>query len=599
MDKQSILAFVVIFLILIAMPFYYQLIDYNQSEQAPQDSAQTVTQDTLKQPEPSPEPQETSPEIEQAQDTHPESLVKESRPEKILTVENKYYKFDISSIGGGTVKNFILKKYHEYNDEDTTFVNLVKDPDQRPLKIKYNSISKERSVILDNNFEIVKSSRLLSDSSIFLNEDESFSVTYAYKKSGKNLVTKTFTFHGDEYRFDLVTDMTGLLKDIAGNEFQVTWLGGLSYTENKLEKENNYAKAYAFTAAEEVDKFDIKQGETDQREFQGNTLWTAIRSKYFTAAFIPDKSADKYTLKAATVQSGETFKKIFDMEITYAANQRQKTSLFIGPLKYDVVKGLNADLQQIMNLGSILKFISRPLCTGILITLNTLYNFIPNYGIVIIIFAVFIKIILSPLTMKSMKSMKEMQLLQPKIQELKEEYEDDQQKLNKKTMALYQDYGINPMGGCFPILLQMPILISMFTVIRSTIALRHAEFIFWITDLSSPDMLFTLPFTIPFYGQYFNLLPIIMVITQILQQKLSGSSSNPQQKSMAYVMPIVFFFIFNKFPSGLVLYYTCFNIFTVIQTKYFTPEPKLTKSKKKKKKGRLARMEEMRKKMNK
>ncbi|MCF7741275.1 MAG: hypothetical protein K9N00_05720, partial [Candidatus Marinimicrobia bacterium] len=137
MDKQSILAFVVIFLILIAMPFYYQLIDYNQPEQAPRDTAQAVSRDTLKQPEPSPEPQETNPEIEQSRDTQPESLVKESRPEKILSVENKYYKFDISSIGGGTVKNFILKKYHEYNDEDTTFVNLVKDPDQRPLKIKY------------------------------------------------------------------------------------------------------------------------------------------------------------------------------------------------------------------------------------------------------------------------------------------------------------------------------------------------------------------------------------------------------------------------------------------------------------------------------
>ena len=163
-------------------------------------------------------------------------------------------------------------------------------------------------------------------------------------------------------------------------------------------------------------------------------------------------------------------------------------------------------------------------------------------------------------------------------------------------MALYQEYGINPMGGCLPILLQMPILISMFTVIRSTIALRHAEFIFWITDLSSPDMLFTLPFTIPFYGQYVNLLPIIMVITQILQQKMSGSSSNPQQKSMTLIMPIVFFFIFNKFPSGLVLYYTFFNIFTVIQTKYFTPEPKLSKNKRKKK-GRLERMEQMRKKL--
>jgi YidC/Oxa1 family membrane protein insertase len=596
MDKQSILAFVVIFLILIAMPFYYQLIDYNQPEETPTDTTRQVEKEQVAEPD---TPQQKQPQVVQEEESRDFTQEeKERKPEQILTVENKYFKFDISSIGGGTVKNFILKKYNEFYENDTTFVNLFKDPDNRPLKIKYNSISKEKAVVLDNNFEIIKSSKIIADSTIYINEDETFSVTYAYRRDGKNLVTKTFKFSGNEYKFDLRTDVTGILKDIAGNEFQLTWEGGLSYTENDPDKENQYAKAYAYTSAEEVDKFDVKQGETDKSEFQGNTLWTAVRNKYFTAAFIPEKPADKYLLTGSTINSGETFKKIFSMEITYPANQKQKTSLFIGPLKYDVVKGLQADLQQIMNLGSILKFISRPLCTGILQTLNFLYSIIPNYGIVIIIFAIFIKIILSPLTMKSMKSMKEMQLLQPKIQKLKEEYEDEPQKLNKKTMELYQEYGINPMGGCFPILLQMPILISMFTVIRSTIALRHAEFIFWITDLSSPDKLFTLPFSIPFYGQYFNLLPIIMVATQIVQQRLSGSSSNPQQKSMALIMPIVFFFIFNQFPSGLVLYYTCFNIFTVIQTKYFTPEPKLTKSKKKKK-SRLDRMEEMRKKMKK
>lgn len=593
MNKESILAFVLIFLILIAMPFYYKWIDYNQ----PQEGADTVKtvqeQDTGRIQEEDLQPEKiTEPEYDTKQDVDSQEI----KQERILTVENKYYKFDISSIGGGTVKNFILKNYQEYNKDDTTYVNLVKDPDQRPLKIKYNSISREKAVILDSNFDIIKSSKMITDSSIYLTENDKFSVTYGYKRDDNVLVTKTFRFRGDDYKFDLITDMRGLLKDIAGNEFRLTWDGGISYTENKPEKENNYTHAYAYTSAEEVDKFDVKQGETEQTEFQGNTLWTAVRNKYFTAAFIPEDPADRYELRGRTLQSGETYKKIFDMEMTFPASQSQKTSLFVGPLKYDVVKSLDAELTQIMNLGSILKFISRPLCTGILITLNTLYDFIPNYGVVIIIFAIFIKIILSPLTMKSMKSMKEMQLLQPKIQELKEKYEDEPQKLNKKTMALYQEYGINPMGGCLPILLQMPILISMFTVIRSTIALRHAEFIFWITDLSSPDMLFTLPFTIPFYGQYVNLLPIIMVITQILQQKMSGSSSNPQQKSMTLIMPIVFFFIFNKFPSGLVLYYTFFNIFTVIQTKYFTPEPKLSKNKRKKK-GRLERMEQMRKKL--
>ncbi|MCK5520598.1 MAG: membrane protein insertase YidC, partial [Candidatus Marinimicrobia bacterium] len=163
-----------------------------------------------------------------------------------------------------------------------------------------------------------------------------------------------------------------------------------------------------------------------------------------------------------------------------------------------------------------------------------------------------------------------MQEIQPLVAELKEKHKNSPEKMNKETMALYKEYGVNPAGGCLPLFLQMPLLYSLFIVFRTTIELRGAPFIFWINDLSNPDVIFQLPFTLPLYGNAVSLLPIFMGLTMILQQKYSGATNpNQQQKIMMYAMPVMMILIFNNFPSGLNLYYTLFNLFTIIQQKYF------------------------------
>jgi len=259
------------------------------------------------------------------------------------------------------------------------------------------------------------------------------------------------------------------------------------------------------------------------------------------------------------------------MQVSLANDSVARTALYLGPLEYSTIKGLGVDLENIMSLGKLLK----PISKAVLWIFIRLRMILPNYGWVLIVFAFLIKIVLYPLTNKSMQSMKEMQNLQPKIEELRKKYQGEPQKLNTEQMKLYKEHGVNPMGGCLPLLLQMPILIALFTVFRTTIELRHAPFIWWITDLSAPDTIFTLPFAIPIYGQHVNVLPIIMALSTILQQKLSGtSSSNPQQKMMTYMMPIMFFFMFNQFPSGLNLYYTLFNLLTVAQQKFVPIKPK-------------------------
>ncbi|MCE1166199.1 MAG: membrane protein insertase YidC, partial [Bacteroidetes bacterium] len=198
-----------------------------------------------------------------------------------------------------------------------------------------------------------------------------------------------------------------------------------------------------------------------------------------------------------------------------------------------------------------------------------LHMFIPNWGLVIIIFAIVLKIVLNPLTKKQMQSMKKMGALNPKITAIKEKYKDDPQKMNSAVMKLYKDEGINPMGGCLPLLLQLPILYALFGVFRSTIELRQAEFIWWIKDLSAPDVLFHLPFKIPLFGiDQISGLATLMGITMFIQQKMTVT--DPKQKSMVYLMPIMLTLLFFSFPSGLNLYYFMFNLLSIAQQYYTT-----------------------------
>ena len=208
--------------------------------------------------------------------------------------------------------------------------------------------------------------------------------------------------------------------------------------------------------------------------------------------------------------------------------------------------------------------IIRPISRGIMLLLTALHKYIPNYGFILILFSVLVKIVVYPLTKKSYQSTRKMQEVQPQIKALREKHKNDPQKLNKATMALYKEFGVNPMGGCLPMLLQMPLLFALFQVFRSTIELRGAPFIFWITDLSAPDTLMEIG------GFPINILPLFMAVTMILQQSMMPTQAG-QQKSMMYAMNIMFLFIFYRFPSGLNLYYTLFNILTILQQKYLTP----------------------------
>jgi YidC/Oxa1 family membrane protein insertase len=202
--------------------------------------------------------------------------------------------------------------------------------------------------------------------------------------------------------------------------------------------------------------------------------------------------------------------------------------------------------------------------------LNYIYSVIPNYGVAIIILTILTKILLWPLGTKSYKSMSQMKKMQPLIQEIREKYKDDRKKMNEAVMGLHKTYGINPLGGCLPMVVQIPFFFALYRMLDQAIELRHAPFFGWITDLSAPDRLFNFGFSIPFMDPPYGIpvLTLVMGATMLWQQKMTPATGDPTQAKMMMLMPVVFTFIFINFSSGLVLYWLVNNVLSIGQQIY-------------------------------
>jgi YidC/Oxa1 family membrane protein insertase len=446
----------------------------------------------------------------------------------------------------------------------------------------------------------------------FINQEDTLYTNNAYFKPNKHAITfelnnevdsvrfvldlgnnrqliKTFTFYKSEYIFDLDIDIIELATEFDKNQYFLTWQSGLKYTEldysNNISKEDIEAsKAYVYQGeSKEELKLPAKPYQTKSRsDFSGVVDWAGIRTKYFAILILPDKDDEiepeligKTTPLYRDPDLKDRVRKEFSIllknKMSPTDNVKsisQHFRVYFGPLDYYIIKDYHPTLAKIMDFGFTL---FRPFAKLVLKSFIFLHKFIPNYGIVLIVFSILVKILVWPLTRKSYASMQRMQTLQPKMAELKEKYAKDPQRMNKETMKLYKQEGVNPVGGCLPQLIQMPLLIAIFIVFRNTIELRDASFFWWITDLSAPDTIYKLPFSIPFYGNFVNILPIVMGVTMFWQQKMT--MKDPKQKMMVYFMPIFFTLIFNSFPSGLNLYYALFNVFSIAQQKW-SPEKK-------------------------
>ncbi|MFN3781559.1 MAG: YidC/Oxa1 family insertase periplasmic-domain containing protein, partial [Candidatus Kapaibacteriota bacterium] len=356
------------------------------------------------------------------------------------------------------------------------------------------------------------------------------------------------------------------------------WLEGLRYQELNSVDESSEAKAIVSLNGE-LEEIDASSGEMVQMSPSGKIDFLATKIKYFTAAIIPTPKASLDATVYATgfrqqVENDGVIEKYnFALNIPYrGGTQKRNFDIYIGPIDYSIVNqyGISA----VVNFGW--RFLVRPIGEFFMLPVfKLIYSIIGNYGVSIIIFALLMKILLHPLSISQMRSAQRMQLLAPELQKIREKYRDDLQKQQQETMKLYSEYGINPMGGCLPLLLQLPILYALWAVLRTAIDLRQAPFILWISDLSLPDYIFSFPFAI--LGiKHISGLAILMGATLFLQQKLT--ITDPRQKAMIYFFPVFFILLFSNFPSGLNLYYFMFNLFSIAHQVYlnkFSPR-KLT-----------------------
>ena len=425
--------------------------------------------------------------------------------------------------------------------------------DNKIYKIKINLkggtieewIEKEHEISILNNSSLSLFYNDLNDKNIFYNF-EKFRNGFKLTSKNTNLkIEKIITFKENNPYIAKINIISAIPFD------------SLKIAKRKLEKgmQKRYDKYFYYDTE---DKFeDDKITEDESKTIKSNSF-IGFDSQYFVASFLSD--GQEISAKLKNTKDNE-------IEIYYNLTN-DPVSLFYGPKKLDLLEKVNPELENTVHFRGFLS----PISKFLLEILNFIFGIVKNYGLAIIVLTILIKLILYPLTHKSLTSMAKMKEIQPEMQKLRKKYKDEPQKLNKKMMELYKENDVNPAGGCLPMLLQFPILIALFSVFSNAIALKGKPFILWITDLSSPDVLFNLPFEVPIFGwETFNVLPILMIITMVYQQKANSGSAQGQggtQMIMKFFLPAFMFFIFYNFPSGLVLYFLSSNIITLVQQKY-------------------------------
>jgi len=557
MDKQTTLGFILIGVVLIAWMWL-------QAPPPPQ-PAQPDTLAVEQTPPPVPE-EPVVVEEPQVEHTSPGKFfdARTVGDEKILIVRTDRYVAEVST-RGGLVRKWELRDYRTWNGYPVSMVDYERGGD---LSLLFTSsdgrLVNTRYLYFDAPFR--------AWTRVDLQGNEQRTVEFTLPVDDHRRLVKRITFTNGTYDLQVEWRFENLRDVISNFEYQVLWENGLPYAEHNSVDESSYCYAYAFSGGELTELDASKVGEQAEKDIAGSTAWVALRNKYFAVALIPREGEARgaYLEGNATALPNQGVREEYSvaLKMPYRGAEREGCTLtvFLGPLDYDVVKDHGKDLQQMISLGA--AWVIRPIAEYIMLPLfSFLRMLIPNYGIVIIVFAFIIKVALHPLSKSSMKSMKKMQALTPLMNEIREKYKDTPEKMNQQIMNLYKEYGVNPAAGCLPLLLQMPILFALWSVLRSSIELRQASFVWWIKDLSVPDTVVTLPFTIPLLGMHeVSGLALAMGITMFIQQKMTVT--DPRQKAMVWMMPVMMTLLFNSLPSGLNLYYFVFNLLSIVQQVY-------------------------------
>lgn len=485
----------------------------------------------------------------------------------IYTIENELIRFKISAKGGRPY-SVELKKY-------TTFDSL-------PVML-----FKGDSTVFGLNF--YSQNRLINTNDLYFNsnvdsvplivKDKPQSVTMRLAAGPEKYIEYHYTLQPDKYEIDLDVKLVGM-KDISTRPDGVIDLDWQIYSpqqEKGRDNEMQYTNLYYKPYQEDVDYFGMSKKNLLSEDIKTKVEWIAYKDQFFSSVLMADSAFTDANMEMHAQPENSRYLKMFKSSIGLAAISSDNVNIplhfYFGPNKYRLLKSQYGDksLQDLVSVGrNIIKWINHVVIISLFDFLN---KYFVNYGIIILLMTIIIKIFLLPLTYKSYLSTAKMRVLKPQIDEItakipKEKAMERQQ----ATMALYKKVGVSPLGGCLPMLLQMPILFAMFRFFPTSIELRHQGFL-WAHDLSTYDSILTLPFVIPWYGNHVSLFTILMTISTILSMKLNNqTASNPQMpgmQTMMYIMPVMMMFFLNKFSAGLTYYYFLANVITIGQNYLF------------------------------
>ncbi len=452
--------------------------------------------------------------------------------EQTVDVETNLYRARFTS-RGAAITSWELKRYRTAVDDDRP-VQLVKQGAKfaGPLTVESDDASatkrwREALYRVERDFSTLDAAHPTGH----------LTFSYPDAETGQ-AIEKRLTFHADSYLVDveIVTrGVQGLVSVGLGTNFGIVeWgegfiglIGSASLVDGKVEKETPDTEA----------------------ERKGAVQWAALQDKYFLSVLIPQQ--------ASSVVAKKEGDKLVSTQVRMPVQEGGgplALRLYAGPKEYDTLRSLQIGLEDTIDFGwfifgswGVVKAVAKP----IFYVLRFLNDFTHNYGVTIVLLTIAIKMLFVPLQYKSYKSMKQMQVIQPKVLALQEKYKDDRDRLNKELIKLYRDHKVNPVGGCLPMVLQMPVFVALFNILYMTIDLRQAPFALWITDLSAQD---------PYY-----VLPIIMGVTMVVQQKITPTTMDPTQAKIMLVLPAFMTFLFINFPAGLVLYWLTNNTLTILQ----------------------------------
>ena len=485
----------------------------------------------------------------------PETTSSPARPARIITVDTPLYQVKISE-KGATIQSILLKKYHESVGKDSPFKELV------GAEVPGGTLvvgTAQNSVPGMETAPFV--GEVATDQIAIASAPQT--VSFRWSSPQGVVVEKQFVFDPDSYLIgfgvDIKNGSSAALED--------------SLTLSLIRHHADTTNRFGFAGPSALINGKLEQIATKKLEeknvYSGNIQWTALESRYFISSVIPQTTADAQM--RVTLPPDKLLETTYIQAVNRIAPQGQQRfafDLFFGPKSSRVLNNSGHDLGKAIKFG-MFDFIAKP-CLWLMNFIHD--HIIANYGIAIILLTVLIKLLLWPLGTKSYKSMNEMKKLQPLMAEMREKYKNDKKRMNQEVMGLYKTYKINPMGGCLPMVAQIPVFFALYRMLYEAIELRHAPFFGWINDLSAPDRLFNFSFSIPFMEPPYGIpvLTIVMGGTMLLQQKMTPTPGDPAQAKMMMLMPVVFTFIFINFSSGLVLYWLVNNVLSISQQYYIS-----------------------------